>query len=113
MIEKLVERFPNVVATVGAEGVIYNNGKVIRRATYPTVCRDSTGAGDTFNGAFIASLARGENIDKAVEFGLMASSIKVQYRGAQNGVPTYDETVQAIEKTKRRVSTKDEDRENR
>ncbi len=113
MIEKLVERFPNIVATVGGDGVIYNNGRVIRKATYPTICRDSTGAGDTFNGAFIASLARGENIDKAVEFGLMASSIKVQFMGAQNGVPTYDETKKAIDKAKRKISTKDDDTVNR
>lgn len=113
MIEKLVERFPNIVATVGAEGVIYNNGKVVRKATYPTVCRDSTGAGDTFNGAFIASLARGEDIDKAVDFGLMASSIKVQFMGAQNGVPTYEETKKAIERAKRTTGTKDDDVGNR
>ena len=112
MIEKLVERFPNIVATIGGDGVIYNNGKVIRKATYPTICRDSTGAGDTFNGAFIASLARGENIDKAVEFGLMASSIKVQYRGAQNGVPTYEETLKAIEKAQKTVNAKDKDERN-
>lgn len=113
MIEGLVERYPNIVATIGGDGVIYNKGKVIRRATFPTVCRDSTGAGDTFNGAFIASLARGENIDKAVEYGLMASSIKVQFLGAQNGVPTYEETKKAIDKSRRTFGTKDDDDGNR
>lgn len=113
MIEKLVAKFPNIVATIGDEGVIYNNGRVIKKATYPTVCKDSTGAGDTFNGAFIASLARGENIDKAIEFGLMASSIKVRYEGAQNGVPTYDETEKAIRHAQRTISTKDDDEGNR
>ena len=113
MIERLVERYPNVVATIAGDGVIYNNGRVIRKATFPTVCKDSTGAGDTFNGAFIASLARGENIDKAVEYGLMASSMKVQYLGAQNGVPTYEETEKAIKQAQRTNGTKDDDIGNR
>ena len=102
MIEEFVAKYPNVIATIGGDGVIYkSNGRVVRKDTYPTECKDSTGAGDTFNGAFIASIARGESIDQAVEFGLMASSIKVRYEGAQNGVPDYETTKDAIEKAKR------------
>lgn len=97
MIEVLVDRFPNIIATVGGDGVIYkNHGKVIRKETYPTECKDSTGAGDTFNGAFIAAIARGLDLDKAVDFGLMASSMKVKHLGAQNGVPTQEETIKAL-----------------
>lgn len=102
MIEGLVTRFPNVVATIGGDGVIYNNSKVVRKATYPTECKDSTGAGDTFNGAFMGALSRGENLDQAIEFGLMASSMKVRHVGAQNGVPEYEETKKAIEDAKRK-----------
>ena len=101
MIEDLVRKFPNIVATVGGDGVIYNNGKVIRKATYPTECLDSTGAGDTFNGAFISSLSRDESLDRAVEFGLMASSMKVKHKGAQNGVPTYAEVMKSFQKLER------------
>ena len=98
MIQDFVAKHPNVVATIGGDGVIYHNGKgAIRKRTFPTECKDSTGAGDTFNGAFIASLARGEKLDKAIEFGLMASSIKVRYEGAQNGVPTYEEVTKALD----------------
>lgn len=111
MIEELVRKYPNVVATIGEGGVIYNsNGKVVRKATYPTVCKDSTGAGDTFNGAFIGSMTRDEALDKSIEFGLMASSIKVRYSGAQNGVPLYEETQKAINDSKRKsTGTRDED----
>lgn len=106
MIEQLVSQNSNIVATIGGDGVIYsNNGKVIRKATYPTECKDSTGAGDTFNGAFIGSLSRGESLEKAIEYGLMASSIKVRHMGAQNGVPTYEETRKALEDAEKRVKT--------
>lgn len=96
-IKQLVKRYPNIIATIGDEGVIYNNGRrVVRKETYPTECIDSTGAGDTFNGGFVGALARGEDLKSAIKFGLMASSMKVRYRGAQNGVPTYEEVKKAI-----------------
>ena len=99
MIEDFVAKHPNVIATVGGDGVIYQSkGKVVIKATYPTECKDSTGAGDTFNGAFIASIARGESVDQAVDFGLMASSMKVRHEGAQNGVPDYETTKKELEK---------------
>lgn len=101
MIEEFVRKYPNVIATVGGAGVIYNrNGVAVRKATYPTVCKDSTGAGDTFNGGFIGSMTRDEDLDTSIEYGLMASSIKVRFSGAQNGVPYYEETKKAIEDAK-------------
>ena len=111
MIEEFVRKYPNVIATVGGAGVIYNkNGKAIRKATYPTVCKDSTGAGDTFNGGFIGAMTRDEELDTAIEYGLMASSIKVRYSGAQNGVPVYEDTKKAIEAAKRKAKgTRDDD----
>ena len=103
MIEEFVRENPNVIATVGAEGVIYNrNGVVVRKATYPTVCRDSTGAGDTFNGGFIGAMTRDESLDTAIEYGLAASSEKVKYSGAQNGVPLFEETKKTLQKIKGR-----------
>lgn len=101
VIKNLVKAYPNIIATMGGKGVIYNkNGEAIEKDTYPTECKDSTGAGDTFNGALVAALARGETLDSAIEYGLMSSSIKVRYEGAQNGMPTYKETKTALEKAK-------------
>lgn len=113
MIEEFVRKYPNVIATVGGEGVIYNrNGVAIRKATYPTVCKDSTGAGDTFNGGFIGAMTRDEGLDTAIEYGLMASSIKVRQSGAQNGVPLYEETKKAIQAAKTRTTgSRDDDDE--
>lgn len=105
MIQEFVAKYPNVIATVGGAGVIYNrNGVAVRKATYPTVCKDSTGAGDTFNGGFIGAMTRDEGLDTAIEYGLMASSIKVRESGAQRGVPYYEETKKAIEEAKRKTT---------
>ena len=102
MIQDFVQKHPNVIATVGGDGVIYHNGKgAIRKRTFPTECKDSTGAGDTFNGAFIAAIARGLDLDKDVDFGLMASSMKVKHLGAQNGVPTQEETIKALDEAQK------------
>lgn len=110
MIEELVRKYPNIIATIGGSGVIYNrNGLVIRKATYPTVCKDSTGAGDTFNGGFIGAMIREEGLDSAIKYGLMASSIKVRESGAQNGVPFYEETKKAIEDAERKLPGTRED----
>ena len=46
-------------------------------------------------------MARGENLDKAIEYGLMASSVKVRHEGAQNGVPILEETNRALEKVEK------------
>lgn len=101
VIKELVQAYPNIIATMGEKGVIYNkDGKVIEKPTYPTKCIDSVGAGDTFNGAFVAALTRGESLDEAIEFGLMASSMKVKFEGAQNGMPTYRETKSALDRAK-------------
>ena len=36
------------------------------------------------------------DLDRAVDFGLMASSMKVRHLGAQNGVSTQEETIKAL-----------------
>lgn len=101
MIKTLVKTSPNIFATMGGDGVIFSrDGKLICQDTYPTVCRDSTGAGDTFNGAFLASISRNEDYSTAILYGLMASSIKVREEGAQNGVPSGEKTKQEIENSK-------------
>lgn len=104
LIRNLVLQHPNIIATLGEKGVMYNrNGEIVSKKPYPTECKDSTGAGDTFNGSFVAALARGEKLDEAIEYALMASSQKVAHEGAQNGIPTLEETREALKGVKRKT----------
>lgn len=48
-------------------------------------------------------MTRDKGLDAAIEYGLMASSIKVKGSGAPKGVPNYEETKKALEEPKRKT----------
>jgi ribokinase len=48
---------------------------------------DTTGAGDTFCGALVAALSRGEVLEEAVGFAVTAASLSVQRAGAVPSIP--------------------------
>ncbi len=48
---------------------------------------DTTGAGDTFNGALAVALSEGMALDDAILFANKAASISVTGLGAQGGMP--------------------------
>ena len=102
-IKNFLISYQNIVVTIDRHGVLYTKkeaGKISvkQKETFKDVPVDSTGAGDTFNGAFAAAIFRNESIDDAIEKGLAASSAKVLHKGAQNGVPTLSETINKIKK---------------
>lgn len=82
----------NVLVTLGKRGVFLANGG--GAAVYPTTdlrAVDTTGAGDTFNGAFLVALSEGKTVEEAIRFGNAASSISVTRKGAQESIPTRQE----------------------
>ncbi len=89
----LVESAPVVVITLGEEGVIWQTGHIDGRLpAYPEEVVDSTGAGDTFHGAFCVALIEGMNLDKAIEFASAAAALCCTKVGARPGIPTRDAT---------------------
>jgi sugar/nucleoside kinase (ribokinase family) len=61
-VDELSHRFPVVCVKQGEEGALMSwEGLVIRNATDAVVEKDSTGAGDAFNGVLLASLAAGRS----------------------------------------------------
>ena len=79
-----------VVVTQGADGVlVVDSGPAPRHVPAPAVeVRDTTGAGDTFNGVLAARLANGDSLDVAVPFAVAAASLSVTEVGARGGMPT-------------------------
>ena len=79
--------------TLGAQGAIYHDGQDVRRVSGMRVDRvvDTTGAGDTFNGALAAALASGKALGEAIYFANRAAGLSVQKEGAQGGCPTMEE----------------------
>jgi ribokinase len=79
-----------VVVTLGSEGVmVVQPDGAVQRVPAPVVeARDTTGAGDTFNGVLAARLAHGDSLADAVQVAVVAASISVTQAGARCGMPT-------------------------
>lgn len=88
-----LEKYPNkLFITLGSKGVIYHDGdKEVLVPAYKVSPVDTTGAGDTFNGAFGLALTKGLSIEQSVKFGNLAAALSIQKFGAQGGMPTMEE----------------------
>lgn len=80
------------IITKGEEGVEFhlNNEKVLVNALKVDVV-DTTGAGDTFNGALAVELSKKQDIKEAVLFASIAGSLSVTKLGAQSGMPSLND----------------------
>lgn len=101
--EKIIEKFKEiqpdigVVLTLGKEGAICSKGDtLIHQGIYPVTAVDTTGAGDTFTGYFVAALDEGKPLDKAMQNAAAASAISVTRKGASPSVPNAEEVEQFI-----------------
>lgn len=78
-----------VVVTAGSGlAKVYRDGAVVAEAQPPLVeAVDTVGAGDTFVGAFVVSLAEGMDTQAALERACAAGSLSTLAQGAQSGMP--------------------------
>jgi ribokinase len=77
-----------VITTLGREGVLRATVDGARVFPAPIVqAVDTTGAGDTFVGAFAAEWCRTSDVDAAVVFAQRAAAYSVTKRGAQASMP--------------------------
>ena len=93
-LEQLVKA---VIVTMGAEGAVLRRaGEADVAVASPKVTPvDTTGAGDTFCGALGASIDRGESLEEALKFAVVAGSLAVQTAGAVPSIPTREAIVAA------------------
>jgi ribokinase len=81
-----------VVETLGEEGVAIHRGNAVDRIEAPKVeAVDTTGAGDCFNGVFVAGLVEGLEASAAARRAAAAAALSVTKPGAREGMPTRDE----------------------
>ncbi|WP_336635083.1 ribokinase [Lysinibacillus fusiformis] len=92
-IDQLLEKYPNkLIITLGSDGARYFDGIFpVHIPGYMTTAVDTTGAGDTFNGALAHALVEGQSLDEAVYFANLAASLSVEKFSAQGGMPTLGE----------------------
>ncbi|SCB88445.1 Ribokinase [Bacillus wiedmannii] len=91
-IEDLLAKYPNkLLMTEGSKGVRFHNGtEIVHVPSIAVDVVDTTGAGDTFNGALAVALSEGETLQKAIRFANIAGGLSVTKLGAQGGIPTRD-----------------------
>jgi len=86
----LAARVPWLIVTLGSEGsVLYvDSCEAGRVAASVVTAVDTTGAGDTYCGAFAAAIAQGRELTAAASFASAAAALSVQALGAVPSIPT-------------------------
>jgi ribokinase len=90
ILEALALRFPRteLVLTAGKEGAYYARGDLRARGEIVDLpVADTTGAGDTFTGFFLAARQRGCDVAESLRLACRASSIAVSRKGAMASMP--------------------------
>ncbi|WP_018753951.1 ribokinase [Paenibacillus sanguinis] len=80
---------PHVIITLGSRGSIYldRTGIWIETPAFTVPSVDSTAAGDTFIGAFIASYFGGNELKESLRYATAASALAVSAAGAYHSIP--------------------------
>jgi ribokinase len=78
-----------IVVTLGADGAmaVTPAGEVDVAPPRRTAVRDTTGAGDTYNGVLAVRLAAGDALGTAMRAATVAASLSVAHAGARRGMP--------------------------
>jgi ribokinase len=93
-IEEILRKYPRkIIVTLGERGASYfDEDKLVNVPIIDNVnVVDTTGAGDTFSGAYVKALADGMDIERAMKFAQCASGMSVEKFGAQEGMPTLEQ----------------------
>ncbi len=101
VLQILSEKYPSsvIVLTLGSAGVLCRGGgKTYQHDIYPVRAVDTTAAGDTFCGYFLAGICGGRDIAKCLEEASAASAIAVSRPGAAPSIPMAEEVRAFIRK---------------
>ena len=86
--------------TQGSKGVSIatKDGSILTVPARKSAVVDTTGAGDTLNGAFAAQIAQGVDLETALRFANVAAGLSTEKFGAQGGMPTKAQVEQELER---------------
>ena len=77
-----------VMLTMGAEGCLYFDGKrMLSQKPFPAQVVDTTAAGDTFTGYFLAGIVEGLSMEDTLRLASRAASMAVSKKGAAASIP--------------------------
>ncbi|MFA5468059.1 MAG: ribokinase [Sphaerochaetaceae bacterium] len=93
-LDYLTSKYPHkaVILTLGPLGARYGkDSERLSFGTWQVPVVDTTAAGDTFIGCYVANIAQGKSPQEALELASAASSITVMREGALDSIPTPQE----------------------
>lgn len=96
LLNQLKERFPHaeIVLTLGEKGSVYAGAEgIAEQKAYQVATVDTTAAGDTFIGYYMAERLQGESVKEALDMASRASAIAVSKKGAAPSIPKRDEVL--------------------
>ena len=90
-----------ILVTLGPQGAeLHLGNSTIKQSSFVNKAVDTTGAGDTFLGSFLACHNNGYVTEKSLEYAAAASSIQITRVGAAKAIPTFDEVQEFINERK-------------
>lgn len=95
----LHEKYPHtkLLLTAGSQGSYYlDDHEELFVPCAKVQAIDTTAAGDTYSGYFLAGINRGESVQEAMELATKAAGIAVQRKGAAPSIPTIAELEEHI-----------------
>lgn len=99
ILQVMAKTYPNakVVLTLGKDGAIFFDGnEKYRQEIFEVKAVDTTAAGDTFTGYFLAGMLEGLEIAEILRRSAKASAIAVTRDGAVASIPTLEEVKRYI-----------------
>ena len=100
MIHAILEKYPKakIVLTLGGDGAMYADasGARFHQPVFPVKAVDTTAAGDTFTGYFIAGILENMPIPDILRMSAKASSITVTRKGASPSIPSQEEVMASL-----------------
>ena len=91
-----------VVLTLGKQGALCRiGGRQLFQPSFPAKAVDTTGAGDTFTGYFLAMLAQERPLEEALTMAAMAAAVAVTRPGAEPSIPQAAEVQSRLQKSAR------------
>lgn len=87
-----------ILITKGSKGALYKDGdSIIEIDAFKVTPVDTTGAGDTFTGYFLARLNEGDTPEIALKTASAAAAIQVTRMGAATAIPTLKDVKEFLE----------------
>lgn len=94
IVTHLLQKYPNaqIILTLGREGVVYQDASMrCEQPIYKVKAVDTTAAGDTFTGYFVACTVKGLSIKESLDQAAKAAAIAVSRKGASTSIPSAEE----------------------